>query len=220
MNESGIDVAAWLGRALAEAVPGELPFRHWTVSAVLPPASCEAVLALPFAVPEMAGIAGRRETINSQRSFFSAESRTRFPVCEAVAQAFQAPQTVALIERLCAANLAGASLRIEYALDSDGFWLEPHTDIGAKLFTMLIYLSPHADAADWGTDLFRPDGTLAARSSGAFNTALIFIPGADTWHGFIRRPIAGVRHSLIVNYVIPDWRSRHELAFPELPVSS
>jgi len=47
------------------------------------------------------------------------------------------------------------------------------------------------------------------------NAGLIFIPGSDTWHGFHRRPIVGVRRSLIVNYVKPEWRSRHELAFPD-----
>ena len=49
---------------------------------------------------------------------------------------------------------------------------------------------------------------------------LIFVPGADTWHGFTRRPIVGVRRSLIVNYVKPEWRSRHELAFPNEAVVS
>jgi hypothetical protein len=27
----------------------------------------------------------------------------------------------------------------------------------------------------------------------------------------------GIRRSLIVNYVKPDWRSRHELSFPDRP---
>jgi hypothetical protein len=40
---------------------------------------------------------------------------------------------------------------------------------------------------------------------------------ADTWHGFRPRDIRGVRRSLIVNYVVPEWRARHELAFPSVP---
>jgi hypothetical protein len=48
--------------------------------------------------------------------------------------------------------------------------------------------------------------------------SLIFIPAADTWHGFHRRPINGVRRSLIVNYVKPEWRPRNELAFPDRAV--
>ena len=55
---------------------------------------------------------------------------------------------------MCAGcTLGGSFLRIEYCLDTDGFWLEPHTDIGAKLFTMLVYLSDHPEAEDWGTDI-------------------------------------------------------------------
>jgi hypothetical protein len=30
---------------------------------------------------------------------------------------------------------------------------------------------------------------------------------------------AGKRKSLIVNYVKPEWRARHELAYPETPVT-
>ncbi len=219
MSGAGADCTASLGRALGEAVQSERPFRHWTLQSVLPSETCQAVLELPFAIPDMDSIAGRRESINAQRSFFSAENRARFAVCDAVAQAFQAPQTVTLLAQRCGIDLRGAFLRIEYALDTNGFWLEPHTDIGAKLFTMLVYLSTHADAAEWGTDLLWPDGTLAGRSSGAFNTGLIFLPGADTWHGFAPRPMAGVRRSLIVNYVTPAWRSRGELAFPAQPAA-
>ena len=176
--------------------------------------------ALPFAVPDMVGIAGRRESINSQRSFFGAGQRARFPVCDALAQAFQAPATVGQLQRLCGTPLQGGFLRLEYCQDTDGFWLEPHTDIGAKLFTMLVYLSEGPDAARWGTDLLDAQGALVGRSSGAFNTGLIFIPADDTWHGFARRPIAGVRRTLIVNYVRPEWRARHELCFPEQPVTA
>ena len=84
----------------------------------------------------------------------------------------------------------------------------------------MIYLSDHPDAARWGTDILDNAGHVLRRASGAFNRGLIFVPGPDTWHGFSRRRIAGVRRSLIVNYVKPEWRSRHELAFPDQPVMS
>lgn len=47
------------------------------------------------------------------------------------------------------------------------------------------------------------------------NAGLVFIPGGAAWRGFHRRPIEGVRRSLIVNYAKPERRSRHELAFPD-----
>jgi hypothetical protein len=86
------------------------------------------------------------------------------------------------------------------------------------LFTMLVYLSDHPDAEQWGTDLYDRGRNPAERVSGARNTGLIFLPAADTWHGFARRPIRGVRRSLIINYVTPDWRAQGELAFPTEPV--
>ena len=45
----------------------------------------------------------------------------------------------------------------------------------------------------------------------AANAGLIFIPGKDTWHGFGKRPINGVRTSLIINVVSPEWRDKWEL---------
>jgi hypothetical protein len=139
-------------------------------------------------------------------------------VCDQLTTALQSPFAVRHIERNCGSCLSGLSLRIEYCLDTDGFWLEPHTDIGAKRFTMLIYLSAEPGSEDWGTDICAPDGSLIATSPYERNGGLIFIPAADTWHGFHRRKIDGVRRSLIVNYVGPEWRARHELAFPDRPV--
>jgi hypothetical protein len=220
MNAMASALLPHLHTALANARQGESPFRHWTLVDVLPPETCAAVRALPFDVPDMSGLPGRREAINPHRTFFGTMQRADFPVCDSLARAFQAPATVALLQRHCGAALEGSSLRIEYCQDSDGFWLEPHTDIGAKLFTMLVYLSEGPDAEHWGTDLLRPDGALVARTSGAFDSGLIFIPAADTWHGFAPRPISGVRRTLIINYVIPEWRARRELCFPHRPVST
>ncbi|MGN6517140.1 MAG: 2OG-Fe(II) oxygenase, partial [Rhizomicrobium sp.] len=110
-------------------------------------------------------------------------------------------------------------LRIEYCQDMAGFYLEPHTDVGAKLVTMMIHLSREPGSENWGTDLYRPGGAHACRIRSAFNSGYLFVPGSDTWHGFEPRAISGVRRSLIVNYVKPEWRSRHELAFPYTPVA-
>lgn len=199
----------------------EWPYRHWALSEALPPETAAAIAALPFAPPPVGDTQGRRETHNATRTFFDAEAQARFPAVGAMAMAFQHPETAALLSHRCGAPLAGSFLRIEYCLDTAGFWLEPHTDIGAKLFTMLIYLSSDPGSADWGTDVYAdPLAPPVSRADAAFNKALIFIPAKNTWHGFEPREIAGVRRTLIVNYVIPDWRSRNELAFPDRPVAA
>ena len=207
-------------RALLNATAVHSPFPHWLPRDVLPFGLREAIRLLPFSplMPEQAS--GKRETYNSARIFMSETNRRRFVVCDTLANAFQDEATVGLLEDLTGARLAGAFVRIEYCLDTDGFWLEPHTDIGAKLLTFLIYLSDHPSADNWGTDIMDANGHVLRRAPGEQNHGLIFVPGPDTWHGFVKRPIYGVRRSLIVNYVKPEWRSRHELAFPDQPVVS
>jgi len=187
---------------------------------VLPDAVAAALAALPLTPANIEDTGGRRETHNATRIFLAGDMLRRFPVCADVAAAFQDAAIVDTIESVCGVDLEGSRLRIEYCLDTNGFWLEPHTDIGAKLLTMLIYLSDPPPGEDWGTDIYDAEKRPVATAPAAFNTAMVFVPGANTWHGFRRRPITGVRRSLIVNYVKNEWRSRHELAFPDRPVSS
>jgi hypothetical protein len=125
---------------------------------------------------------------------------------------------VRAIETRTGSDLAGTYVRLEYAQDMEGFWLEPHTDLGVKRFTMLMYLADSADQADLGTDVYRDPETWAKRPPFIDNTALVFVPGANTWHGMARRPIRGVRRSLIMNYVTNEWRAREQLAYPDRPV--
>ncbi len=201
--------------ALDRSYFGAEPYRHWLPEDMLPVDVCKGLDALPATPPKIEDTLGRRETHNSSRLFFGVEARAKYPVCEALASALQSERVVDKLEKICDVDLRGGHLRIEYCLDTEGFWLEPHTDIGAKLFTMLIYLSEDPGSEAWGTDILDRDLKIVATTPYRRNAGLIFIPGADTWHGFHKRPIQGVRRSLIVNYVKPEWRGRHELAFPD-----
>ena len=205
---------------LAASRQGDTPYRHWLLENALPEAVCAAIDALPFEAPDISDTLGRRETNNSTRQFFGRKEQARHPVCADVATALQSDRVVRALQDHCGVALAGSSLRIEYCLDRDGFWLEPHTDIGAKLFTMLIYLSTDPGSEAWGTDILDGEMNLVCTTPYVRDGGLIFIPAADSWHGFHRRPINGLRRSLIVNYVKDEWRARHELAFPDRPVLS
>jgi hypothetical protein len=198
--------------------PARYPFRHWMLHRVLPERTCAGIDALPITPSLVEDNRGKRETNNSTRLFFGQKQRAEYPVCEEVAAALQGDKVVRHIQTLCDVRLQGSFVRIEYCLDTDGFWLEPHTDIGAKLFTMLIYLSEDPGSETWGTDLLDGPEKRVMTTPYQRNLGFIFIPSANSWHGFHRRPIHGVRRSLIVNYVKPEWRSRHELAFPQQAV--
>ncbi|OUJ13703.1 hypothetical protein [Acetobacter sp. DsW_063] len=200
--------------ALAAATVSTHPFRHWTIDNVLPKPACEALVAWEAAAGEMAGdTGGRRETRNGARVFVEPGARARDQRLNEMAEVLDSVEARRAISAMCGADLEHTALRLELSLDTDGFWLEPHTDIGAKKLTLLVSLSTHADAEQWGTDLMTPDGAPAKRSSGRFNTGTLFVPGDDTWHGFAARPITGLRRGLIVNYVDSTWRATHELAF-------
>jgi hypothetical protein len=194
------------------------PFRYWRLYDVFPWMICAALAALPLAPPRIDDTRGKRETHNSTRLFFSPEVCGRFRVCREIVDGFCDPAVRRRLEATCGVGLEGSFLRIEYCRDGEGFWLEPHTDIGAKLFTMQVYLSRGPGTEAWGTDLLDRAMNIVTTVPAVFNSALVFVPGDDTWHGFHKRPIAGVRRSIIVNYVKDEWRSRHELADPVRPV--
>lgn len=206
--------------SFAGAAREDAPYTYWNARNVLPASTAKAICQLPFEAPDLGGVSGKREKHNATRTYFDAGNRAAFGVVEAAAQAFQKPELTRAIETCFGTSLAGSYLRMEYAQDVDGFWLEPHSDLGVKLFTLLLYLSDDPAHADLGTDIY--DATKAHVRAAPFiaNSAMIFVPSDITFHGFEPRPIAGVRKSLIVNYVTDEWRAREQLAFPEAPIGS
>ena len=201
--------------SLDNSARSDIPYPHWLLEHCLPQAVVDAVTALPIAPARIEDTQGRRETHNDSRIHFGEQYRSRYGVMDVLARTFQSQALTTALEAVTGARLAGTSLRIEYCQDSDGFWLEPHTDIGVKKFTMLIYLNREPQGADWGTDIYSDHDTRAGRAPAGANRGLIFVPSDKTWHGFEKRPMNGVRKSLIINYVGPEWRNRHELCFPE-----
>ena len=192
------------------------PYRHFLVEDLFPDEVYRALQSLPFAAPGLDGISGKRELHNDTRRYFDADGMAEFSLMRSVAEALQSPRVTRAIAEAFEAPIDDTFLRLEYAQDIDGFWLDPHTDLGVKKFTGLIYLSDGHE--DLGTDIYRSPQEHAARSPFKPNSAMIFVPSDKTWHGFERRPIAGVRKSVILNYVTHEWRAREQLSFPEAPV--
>ena len=212
-------VVSSMAASIASAERHEQPYRHWFLKGCLPDAAVSDIQALPFEAPKLSGISGKRELHNATRRYFDVENRAIFPVCEAVAQGFQSPAMIKQIEANFTTKLDNTYLRIEFAQDINGFWLEPHTDLGVKVFTMLLYLSTDPQHAALGTDIYDNDKVHLGRSPFVPNGAMIFVPGNNTYHGFEARQIDGVRKSIIINYVTNEWKAREQLAFPDQPIS-
>lgn len=198
----------------------EQPYRHWFLSQCLPTAVADEITTLPYPPPALGGLSGKRELHNATRKYFDIENRAKFGAVEAFSQAFQSRTVTERIERAFGTKLGGTFLRLEYAQDTGGFWLEPHTDLGVKVFTMLLYLSKDAVHRDLGTDIYDGDKNHVARSPFQPNGAMVFVPSTNTYHGFESRTIEGIRKSVIINYVTNDWRAREQLSFPDQPVAA
>lgn len=196
------------------------PYPHWFLTKCLPADVAEEITALPFPAPALGGVSGKRELHNATRKYFDAENRAKYPVVEAFAEAFQSRPVTDRIARYFGTKLGGTYLRLEYAQDTNGFWLEPHTDLGVKVFTMLLYLSKEPSHSNLGTDVYDIEKQHVGRSPFAPNAAMVFVPSTDTYHGFEPREIQGVRKSIIINYVTDEWRAREQLSFPDAPIAA
>ncbi len=213
------DVKRSILASFAAAQRNDSPYPHFIVNNVVPDEMVAPLRELPFPAPDLGGVSGTREVHNKSRNYFDAGNRTDHEVCDLLAQALQDPEVVSAVENTFGTELEGTFLRIEYGQDTDGFWLEPHTDIGVKAFTMLLYLSDEEGHEKLGTSIYSDAETHVGETPFAPNLAMIFIPSNDTWHGFETRPIKGIRKSIIINYVTQDWRAREQLAFPETTVT-
>lgn len=219
MSSLSEDIKATLKQSVKSADGRGAPYPHWIVRSVFPQPVYRELKEMPFPVADLGGVSGTREAHNPDRVYFAGENLRTFESARATAEAFQDPEVVALLADAFHGPLDQTYLRIEYAQDTDGFWLKPHTDIGVKMFTMLLYMSDDPRHADLGTDIYADENTHVGRSPFEPNAAMIFVPSNNTWHGFEKRPIQGVRRSIIINYVTDDWRAREQLAFPQAPVS-
>lgn len=204
--------------ALSDAEEYDAPYRHWIVRGLAPAAVIDALTPIDFSAPTLGGVSGKRELHNDERHYFDAANIARIPAMAAMAAAYQSDALVADLATRFSADLDNTLLRIEYAVDVTGFWLQPHTDLGVKRLTVLHYISDEPGQGDCGTDIYNADKTHAKRTPFEKNLALVFVPDKATYHGFENRPISGTRKSLIINYVTNDWRDREQLAFPDTPV--
>jgi hypothetical protein len=196
----------------------DLPYRHWLLEDLFDAEVIAAIDEVPFPKPAALEISGSREVNNASRLYFDEGNQATYSICAAISNAMQGKTVTDAIAGHYGIDLSGTYLRIEYAQDTEGFWLEPHTDIGVKAFTMLVYLSEEQEVG-LGTDIFLDPKTMVGRTPFGPGKALVFVPSNNTYHGFTKRPIEGLRKSIIINYVTDEWRAREQLAFPNQPIA-
>lgn len=212
-QDSAVFLNSWNSTAAKDK-----PYTHYFVENTLDTTLIDSLLELPVTSFDLDYNLGTREEFNSTRQYITPELISKYESAKRVSDVFLDPKVISAIEQKGNISLKGSLLRIEYAVDKDKFWLKPHTDLGVKLFTMLLYLSKDENAEDWGTDIYADANTFVSTAPYKSNAALCFFPSDKTWHGFRPRTINGIRKSLIINYVTQEWRNRQELVHPTNPV--
>ncbi len=210
--------ASFFENAWASAPLISDPYKHFIVKDLFSEDLTSDLVNIPFQEHDLNYDLGTREEFNPSRQYITPDATSKFEAAHRVSDIFLSPNVIAAIEKKGGISLKNSLLRIEYAIDKDKFWLTPHTDLGVKLFTLLIYLSEGTDAHGWGTDIYYDADTHHSTVPYERNTALCFFPSNKTWHGFEPRPLNGTRKTLIVNYVTQEWRNRQELVHPTNPV--
>lgn len=206
--------AQTLWNSLDSAQTEDSPYRHFLLNTLFDDKLVDQVLNIPFDPVDLDYTDGTREEFNAVRRYITPEVIAEHDCAKRVAEAFLDINVIQKIEAMGGVSLKDSLLRIEYAIDTDKFWLKPHTDLGVKLVTMLIYLSKDNAAENWGTDIYVDENTFHSTIPYKSNSALLFYATDKTWHGFEPRTIDGIRKTLIVNFVTPEWRNRQELVHP------
>ena len=188
------------------------PFNHWIYDKVLPNNIVNYLSELHFPPSVKVKCKGKRETNNFSRIFFNKENCKKYPIFRDLCKVFGSHNIISKLSQICEKDLSKGKLRIEYALDRDGFWLEPHLDIKEKLLTFLIYLSKGKDSKEWGTTIYNPDLSVYKKVPYKLNLGFMFMAGKNTWHGVPKQKIKGIRKSLIINYVNNNWKNMDELS--------
>jgi hypothetical protein len=191
-----------------------IPFSHWIYERVFPDDIIDELLKLPFQAPKIDHYTGKRESNNQTRIFFNKENSEKFKVIKSIVEVFNNYKIIKSLENICGGgrSLTKGKLRIEYTMDTGDFWLEPHLDIKEKLLTFLVYLSKDTGSNEWGTTIYNSDKTFHSKVTYKSNLGLMFNAGTNSWHGVSKQNIEGVRKNLIINYVVDEWKSIHELA--------
>ena len=203
-----------LTHALESRTSFSTPYPHSLLTKLFDEDLVEDLLAIPFTPQARSYDVGTREQHNDARQYFSPDIIDVYSAAKRVSYLFRSQSIIDKLENIGGVSLKDTLLRVEYALDTDVFWLKPHTDLGVKIVTILIYLSPGSQSENWGTDIYADADTYVKTAPYKSNTALLFFPSSATWHGFEPRNINGIRKTLIVNYVTQEWRNRQELTHP------
>ena len=204
----------------------EFPFKHFELNEPLTNEAineiCEAAIADPKA--EKLNYDGTRASDGGEGAFRSGikdggkakkircyvtkENSNKFPYLTNFIEELRSKEVHEKIGSLIGKDLSASFVRLEVICDREGFWLKPHCDIEEKLMSSIIFVNPHGESVNLGTDFY--DINLKKVKTVPFknNYGYFFTSGPNTWHGMEKKEIKKERRCIQINYVTfpTDWK--------------
>ena len=150
-------------------------------------------------------ITGKRDGANDFRLFVS---KQKTPELAEFFAEFDTAETRKMFTDMTGVDCVTGHLRIELCQDGAGFYLDTHVDIPEKLITLQIYLD-EGDRA-WGTTLFTEDDVYRTVPF-EHNSGWMSHKNTPLLHGVRENVVDGIRKSVIINYVVGNWRDKEQL---------
>lgn len=147
---------------------------------------------------------GRRAAANEFRQFI-----TRDNDHDKLFAFLDTPEAKQYFTDLTGVDCTNGKLRVELCQDAPGFYLENHIDIPEKLITLLVFVGD--GPLYWGTSIFTDENEYIRTVPFKHNAGWLTHKNADIIHGVRENTIDGLRKSVIINYVIGDWRDTEQL---------
>ena len=201
-------------KSLSSAKHVTEPFDYWLLDDIFPADVIHSLSALPLTYSGKMKYEGKRENNPNSRLYLTPDEQAKTPVFKAIVDGFKDPDTIRTIAQVTATDLSDTRLRMEYIQDRNRFWLLPHVDRPEKRFSLIVYLSNNPALRHTGTQILKatPEHDIVTTVPYIENTGMLLIPGENTWHGVSKRPIKGIRTSLVVNHVSSAWNNTQELS--------
>lgn len=160
-----------------------------------------------FPEPYSVDYNGERACTNKFRKFIT---RTDTPELAEIFKHWDTAESRDYFTEISGRDCSQGLLRIELCQDGPGFYLDKHIDINEKLITLQVYLG-EGDIS-WGTTIYNADHTIYHTNEFRHNTGWMSFKESPLLHG-VEKSVAvnGQRRSIIINYVVGDWRDTDQL---------
>ena len=142
------------------------------------------------------------------RCYVTKKNKDKFPNLTNFIEELRSPKVYKKIGSLIEKDLSNSFVRLEVICDREGFWLKPHCDIKEKLMSSIVFINPHNESENLGTDFY--DNKLIKVKTVPYkhNYGYFFTSGPASWHGMEKKEIKKERRCIQINYVTfeTDWK--------------